>query len=228
MPDRHIRRSGDDYAQVISDLLPPGKAWPREPDHVLMKLVSGLGQIWGAADGRAADLLETESDPRATIEMLDSWETAWGLPDPCVAEPLTIDDRRNALVNKMTSQGGQSRAFFIAAAAAIGYTITITEYSPFMCGISQCGDTRPTGAPGERYRWEIGPIEMRFYWTVYVGAPRLSWFRVGSGQVGVDPHLRIGLATDLQCILQRWKPAHTQAIFNYSGLSTGGSMAGLP
>jgi uncharacterized protein YmfQ (DUF2313 family) len=71
---------------------------------------------------------------------------------------------------------------------------------------------------------------MRFYWTVDVGATRLTWFRVGTGgsQVGVDPHLRIALATDLECVLRRWKPAHTEVIFNYSGLVDGGEFAGLP
>ena len=45
---------------------------------------------------------------------------------------------------------------------------------------------------------------------------------------GHDPHLRIGLADDLECLLNRWKPAHTQIIFDYSGMETGGEMAGTP
>ena len=47
--------------------------------------------------------------------------------------------------------------------------------------------------------------------------PSLIWFRTGSGggQTGVDPHLRIGRADDLECLLERWKPAHTR---NHLGL----------
>ena len=58
----------------------------------------------------------------------------------------------------------------------------------------------------------------------------LTWFRVGpiGGEVGVDPHLLIGLAEDLECLLNRWKPAHTEIVFDYSGLTNGGSMAGTP
>lgn len=217
MPDKHVRRSGDDYAEALAADLPRGTAWPRDPDSVLMKVVAGLGQPYGFADGRAADLLEQESDPRSTIEILPEWERAFGLPDPCVAEPLSIGDRQIALVTKMTMLGGQSREFFIALAAALGYTIRITEYAPFMCGISQCGDTRD--AFGD-WRWEIGPPEIRFYWTIHVGAVRLTWFRTGGGggQTGVDPMLRIALATDLECIIRRWKPAHTQVIFDYTSL----------
>jgi hypothetical protein len=66
----------------------------------------------------------------------------------------------------------------------------------------------------------LGPPENRFYWTVYVNQISLTWFKVGGGggQCGVDPHLRIGIPTDLECILNRWKPAHTKILFNYSGL----------
>jgi uncharacterized protein YmfQ (DUF2313 family) len=236
MADRHIRRSGDDYAQALISLLPQGQAWSRDPGSTLVRALTGLAMFWGFVDDRAADLLETESDPRTTIELLPDWERAWGLPDPCVAEPLTIGDRQTALVLKMTLLGAQSRAFFIGVAARLGYTITISEYAPFMAGVSNCGDTRTppldaaeTANPlvGD-FRWYIGAPEMRFYWTVHVSGMRLTWFRASKGQAGVDPHLLIGRATDLECLLRLWKPAHTDIVFDYSGAETGDPMAGTP
>lgn len=203
-----LRRSGDDYAEGFAALLPRGTAWPREPETVLMMLVRGLAEEWARVDGRAADLLGREADPRATIELLADWERAFGLPDPCVAEPLTLPDRQGALYGKMTTLGGQSRAFFLQLAADLGYTITIREYSPFMCGISRVGDTGR--------RWEIGPPEIRFWWTVKLADTRLRWFRAGSGRVGVDPMLRIAQATDLTCRFRQLKPAHTDIVFDYS------------
>lgn len=227
--DRHVRRTGDDYAEGFANLLPQGRAWPRDPDSTLMAVVGGLSQIWGdPIDRRAADLLEQETDPRSSIEMLTDWERAFGLPDECLAEPLTVADRRTALLNRITLLGAQSREFFISLAAAIGYTIDIIEYSPFMGGISEGGDTRPTGTDGEEYRWYGGPPEMRFYWTVRVFGARLTWFRGGAGEGGVDHHLEIGLATDLECLLRRYGPAHCQVIFDYSGLTDGGPFAGTP
>lgn len=256
MVDRHVRRTGDDYAEAMGKLLPRGQAWPREHDSVLMAVVRGLAQIWGMVDSRAADLLEREADPRQTIELLPDWERAWGLPDKCFAEPMTIADRQIVLVKKMTLLGAQSRAFFIDVMHQIGHEIQIREWSPFMAGVSRAGDTRgewgeiffpagrvPTsGDPhggavnsnmfvsGDRYdyRWEIGPPEMRFYWSVRVDLAKLSWFRASSGQAGIDPHLRIGLADDLECLLKRWKPAHTELVFDYSYLRYGGSMQGTP
>ena len=218
MTDAWVRRDAGAYAEAIAGELPTGAAWPRDPDGDLMRWVDGCAGVWGDVSGRAADLLVTETDPRFAFAMLPDWERAFGLPDPCVAEPLTLADRHKALLTRMTAQGGQSRAFFLAVAAALGYTVFIREYSPFMAGISRAGDTRPRAPQNlaeNHPRWMVGAPEMRFYWTVYVLGARTRWFRAGSGQAGVDPMVRIGLATDLECVVRRWSPAHTQVIFNY-------------
>jgi uncharacterized protein YmfQ (DUF2313 family) len=257
MTDKHIRRNCDDYAEALADLLPVGPAWPREYDSTLMALVHGESCIWAdPVDARAADLLEIESDPRTTIELLPEWEYNFGLPDPCYTAPQTIDERHLALLMRMTMLGAQSRAFFIATAAQIGYTITITEYRTFVVGLDHVGDARVYGdlppdpmrnewgvpimnargdapvADGALSEWPyygLGPDTNRFYWTVHVDQAKLTWFRCASGQCGVDPHLRIGIADDLECLLNRLKPAHTEIIFDYSGLSNPGDpMAGTP
>ena len=140
--DNHVRRGQEEYSWAFQGYLPQGIAWPRWPDSVLMQTVNGLAGILGYCDSRAADLLERESDPRQTVEMLDWWERAWGLPDPCYAGPSTIGERQNALVLRMTLMGGQSRQFFIDTAAFLDYDISITEYRPFMVGIDGAGDNR--------------------------------------------------------------------------------------
>jgi uncharacterized protein YmfQ (DUF2313 family) len=245
-PDRHIRRGQDEYWHALSALLPRGIAWPRHPESMLQKVVRGLAGILGYCDGRAADLLETESDPRKTVELLPDWERAWGLPDLCYDAPVTVADRQLALVARMTLLGGQSREFFVNLAATIGYTISISEHRTFMVGLDRCGDNRIVGdgtgtqrnyrgtshgfialndkglplAHGE-YSETLNRLavpENRFYWTVHVSSPQLTWFRVGDGggQAGIDPLLRIAYARDLECLLNRWKPAHTSIIFDYS------------
>jgi uncharacterized protein YmfQ (DUF2313 family) len=256
--DRHIRRSGDDYTQAFLSLLPQGQAWPKHDlGSVLFGVCDGLSQYWGFVDSRAGDLLERESDPRYTLELLPDWERNWGLPDPCYTAPLTIAERQHALIMRMTMLGAQSRDFFINVAASIGYTITISEYRTFVVGLDRVGDARVYGAAGapnpvmyndwgnpimdangdayvlegelsEYPYYGLGPDTNRFYWTVHVASAKLVWFRCTSGQCGVDPHLRIGVFDDLECLLNRWKPAHTEIIFDYSGLQTGGDMAGTP
>lgn len=234
--DRHVRRSGLDYAQQFMHLLPTGQAWPRgsdcgSPDTVLERVCRGLSDYWGFVDGRAADLLVRESDPRTTIELLPDWERAWGLPDPCFISGQSISERQRILVLWMTWLGAQSRDYLTAVAKLVGYDIQIEEYAPFQVGISRCGDTKEAdkeaGGDGTKPRWEIGPPEMRFYWSTNATAPSLTWFRAGASEVGADPHLRIGIDEEIHCLLNRWKPAHTQIVFrtDYSQLD---EMSGTP
>jgi len=229
--DRHVRRSGDDYTHAMLTLLPQGQAWPREPGSTLALSIKGLCQYWGYVDGRAGDLLERESDPRKTVEILPEWERAWGLPDPCFPSATTIAERQIMLVLFMTWMGGQSRDYFKSVAEFVGYTIEIKEFAPFMCGISQVGDTRtppPATLADQNYRWYIGPAEQRFYWEVSVGQVGLTWFRAGSGQAGVDHHLEFAVPTEFICLLDRWKPAHTMIVPDFSSLAFGGPMQGTP
>jgi uncharacterized protein YmfQ (DUF2313 family) len=259
MSDRHLRRPGDSYGDQFMTYLPQGQAWPREPGTTQDLALRGLVDYYGTVDARAADLLEQESDPRITLELLPDWERNWGLPDPCWSQATTIGQRQKELVLRMTMVGAQSRQFYIDTAAYLGYSITISEYRPFMVGMDRCGDSRvhgdgtnpmlndnfvrgylpvnnPNGeriALGELSEWPnygLGPQENRFYWTVHVHQANLIWFRVGGGggQTGVDPHLRIGVASDLECILNRWKPAHTEILYDYSGLTPSDPMAGTP
>ena len=191
--DKHVRRSGDDYTDALMALLPKGQAWPRAIESVLSRTCSGLAKIWGDVDGRAADLLEIESDPRDTTEMLLDWERNWGLPDPCeVYPPDTEPERRDELVFKMTLLGRQDRKFFIDMAARQGETVTIREYAPYMSGVSRVGDTRkPPEEP--HFRWQLGRQELRYYWLVDL------------------EHVLTGV----ECIFTRYKPAHSDIVFTY-------------
>ena len=194
--DRQVRRSGDDYAEAMLALLPRGQAWPKHKDSVVSKTVYGLCQIFGVVDGRAGDLLRIESDPRYTTEMLADWERNFGLPDDCIPLPPTTQaGRRTALVAKMTLLGGQSRAFFLAQAVALGETVTIEEYAPFMCGVSRCGDTSAE-YDGVQPRWELGAPEIRMFWTVKL----------------------THVLTGVECTFRRYKPAHTEIVFKYTSV----------
>lgn len=263
--DRHMRRSGADYTYAMLSLLPQGQAWPRFVDctndeTTLVRVHRGLANYWGFVDGRAADLLERESDPRKTIELLPDWERAWGLPDPCFPDATTIAERQRMLVLYMTWLGGQSRQYYTDLLKWIGFDIHIQEFAPFMVGISQVGDTRPKAhvryewspdtatslrpvpsgwvphpaeeippdQPEDNFRWYIGPPEMRFVWTANSDKIGLIWFRASSGQAGVDPHLQFRAPEDLECLLLRWKPAHTYLAFNFGHRAFGDPMEGTP
>ena len=228
--DVHVRRSGDDYATAFLNLLPQGQAWPRQIETTLVLSCDGISQYWGFVDGRAADLLETESFPQTTVELLPDWERNFGLPDPCFPDATSIPERQNMLVLQMTLLGGQSRSFFEWVSEWTGHEIHIAEWAPFMVGVSEVGDTRYEYDNTGLYRWYIGAPENRYYWYVQSDDAVLEWFRCGTSysQAGVHPHLKIITASPVECLLDRWKPAHTELVFDYSNLDTDDPWAGTP
>lgn len=174
-----------DYLQQLQALLPPGAAWSRDATAVLTRLLAGLAAELARADGRGEALLE-EADPRSVGELIAEWETAFGLPDPCTGVLETLVQRRQALTAKVGAQGGQSRGYFIALAAAVGYVVTIDEV-----------------VDGNQYKWRIN-----------APAVTVTYFRAGTGRSG--ERLASWGNTLLECIITRCCPAHTQVVFGYA------------
>jgi uncharacterized protein YmfQ (DUF2313 family) len=146
-----------------------------------------------------------ESSPQTTSEMLVEWEELAGLPDGCGGgnPALTITERQEAVIEKLTSRGNLSLERFKQMALWLGYDIEIVEYRPFTCGRSFCGGPDV-----------LGDRKARFFWRVIIKSPRAHWFRAGRNRAGE----KLGwasLASDLECYFRRRKPAHTEIIFEY-------------
>lgn len=174
----------DQYLSQLQALLPLGAAWPRHADSDMTRLLSALAQELARIDARAEKLID-EIDPRTTSELLLEWEAIAGLPDPCTGPLDTLQARRLALITKIANLGGQSRAFFIALAATLGYTITIDE--------------KVDGLPHK--------------WRVNAPAVTIRTFKAGRSRAG-DPLRDWGNAL-LECAITRLKPAHTTVVFGY-------------
>lgn len=191
----------EEYLSQLQALLPQGPAWPREPDALITRLLDGFAEEFARIDARADQLID-EADPRTTYELLADWERVAGLPGHCAAlaaVSLTVEQRRAALVTKLTERGGQSRAYFIALAARLGFTVTITEFSEWT--FDSDDDTPFYG------------VEWNFAWQV--NAPLNT---VGEWTFDSDddtPFAWWGNAL-LECALNEDKPAHTVALFAYT------------
>lgn len=196
--------SAESYRAHLQALLPPGMAFPRAPGAMLSKLLDALAAEFARVDARGWQLID-EADPRSALELLGDWERVCGLPDACTAElATTLQERRAAVVDRLTAVGGASKDYFIALAEAMGYAIEIDEYRPFVAGLSRCGDVLKGGH------------SVRHQWRVRVTGPRYVHFRAGVSQAG-DRLGKIVRAEDLECKLKRFKPAHTHLIFSYLG-----------
>lgn len=192
----------NDYLHQMQALLPPGPAWTKDDDALLTRMLGALSAELSRIDGRVRQLVE-ENDPRMPAELLLDWERVAGLPDTCVAlsgQAQSIAQRRAALSARLTMLGGQSNAYFIALAASLGYTVTITEFRPFRAGQSRSGDTVATN-------W-------LFAWQVNAPLNTVVPYRSGEAVAG-DPLNSWGNKL-LECVLSRFKPANTTVVFAYT------------
>lgn len=181
--------TSDAYARMLKQLLPRGPLWFVEPGSVLSKTLLAIADELARVGERGEDLIE-ESDPRTATETLDDWERNLGLPDHCIeAIPATDEERRLAITQKLIKRGGQTPALYIALAAAAGYDVEITE--DYGATIARSGKCRS----GDRIYGE-------------------EWAHVW--KVTADPPSGPALSHDeLECIINRAKPAHTFVFFEF-------------
>jgi uncharacterized protein YmfQ (DUF2313 family) len=187
-----------DFLAALQALMPRGRVWPRDADAIQTRTLAGCAPTYTRLTARANNVI-ADGFPASTYELLPEWESALGLPDPCAGEAPTVQQRRNQVVSRLTATGGQSISYFTAVAAALGYTITVTQFAPSRFG-------RPFGRP-------FGGIAWAFAWQVNAPTFTVNSFQFG-GSFG-SPFANWGNNV-LQCELQTYAPAHTTVLFSYS------------
>ncbi len=176
----------------LQALLPPGAAWPRDPDAELTKLLDPPATELARIDAFREEL-RRELDPRTTTELLSDWEATCELPSAG-----TLAERRDAVFAKVTERGGQSRPYFINLAAKLGFTITITNFAPHD---DNANDAAPLYGTDWRFAFQIN-------------APATT-IREWTDISGDDEPLRTWGNQALEDAINEDKPAHTVALFTY-------------
>lgn len=146
-----ILKTVADYAAALTALLPTGGAWPRAAASVEQQAMAALAPTPQRA-AASAQALMTDAFPSTAVNLLAEWESTLGLPDPCAGEDPTVEARQDQVTARFIAGGGQSAAFFVSFAKALGYDITITQFVPSRFG-------RPFGSP-------FGGIPWAFTWQV--------------------------------------------------------------
>lgn len=190
-----------DYLRQLQALLPPGPAWSKDDDSPLGRLLAGMAVELARIDGRAWQLIE-EADPRTTAELFLDWEHVAGLPDACVlafGDEQSLDQRRSALVGKLATLGGQSPAYYVGLAAALGYAITITEFRAHTVN--------------NDVEFPVFDDAWAFAWQVNAALNTITEITVD--MTVEDPLAAWGNAL-LECVINRLKPAHTTVQFSYN------------
>ncbi|MCW5737996.1 MAG: DUF2313 domain-containing protein [Enhydrobacter sp.] len=187
----------EEWRAATADLLPPGRAWSRDPNSNLGRLISVLARERRSRHKRAVTLLEVEAFPTTALELLPEWEQAAGLPDPCRPLPGTLADRWAALADVFFADHPPTPDNMVLWAVQAGWTVTIREQRDFVAGVSMAGDA-------------VG--ESDFVWVVTIEDQVISYFRAGQGASG-DPLYSFPDIATLECVLRRAAPAHTQVHF---------------
>ena len=190
--------TGDDFTQMALDLLPRGLAWPREPGTVLEKFWSVPGDRMSDLHQYGCTFLNQESFPCSAVQLLSDWERVLGLPDECTPSGQSLAERQQAVCQKLTARGGQTKAYFVAIAAAAGYSIEIIEHFPSRVGRAQAGCGTTGNCP--------------YWWTVRVFGLTVTQARTGCATV-CQPFCSIPDFDALRCLILRAAPAHTVVTF---------------
>ena len=209
--DRQSNPTADEILPQVMALTPRGSAWGTDEAGDGRGASPVMRQVWRSIAAWVADLnardfdASTQTFPSAISWTLPDWETEYGLPDPCFSRLGGFPARLGAVRSRFTAVGGQSPAYFVCLATSLGYDVRLEEFQPFRFGRSSFG------GPSGRF---MDP-RARHVWRMRVTGTTVSRFRFGGSSFGRDPFLTIPHATDLECTLQRLKPAQTTLIFAY-------------
>lgn len=201
------------YQGVIRRLFPSGWAWRISSGSYFDRFIESLSVEPARIDERAKKFLE-ELDPNTTFEMLDVYERLLGIPDACTPDgDITLLERRVRILQKLTTGGGQSFAFYRLIAQQLGYSVEeldFVQYTDFRVGIARVGDalTNSTDPDGE-----VNEQGWAYAFTVTAPAEFVRYFKVGQSTVG--ERLVLLENTTLECVIKRFAPAHTIVLFSY-------------
>lgn len=187
-----------DYLSQFQRLLPRGRIWHRGWGLIQDAHLLTLMPTWARLHARAGDVIAETFPCSVAAEMLPEWEATLGLPD---CGPLdTVQQRQDAVCAKFSMRGGQSIGYFIALAAAHGYTIEIETYSAFRVDNNRADDPLYDSA------WD-------YTWTVISTTETYTYFRTDISHA--DEPLAAWGNQQLECLIRMYAPAHTVPMFQY-------------
>ena len=243
--DRQASPTADDLLPQVLALTPRGSAWGNDEAGDGRGASPVMRSFWRAVAAWAADLnardfeLATQTFPSAITSSLPDWEAEYGLPDNCSSGLGGSAARVAAVRGRFGAVGGSSPAYFVCLAKSVGYDITIEEPTQFLIDASECagdslseswlicddGEIGDDGQPIEGFALppdtpgdQVSDLSVWKSWIVHVGSLGETWFRVDEGEIDFDPLEGFLPAPDLECLLRRQAPRHTELVFDYSAL----------
>lgn len=192
------------HAELLRRLLPPASYDPNGPKVHLSTEMEGR-----ELDRALADLPHAVGalKPFTYREWIEDYERIYGLPNPCLRGDITYQERLQFVALAMRERSGISIDWLQTYAELVGYQVTITEFVPFRAGHSRAGDALTNDG------WI-------YAFTVHAAGEIVRRFRAGRSTAGEK--LRDWGEGPLECVINKYKPAHTVALFAYVSAGSGG------
>jgi uncharacterized protein YmfQ (DUF2313 family) len=193
-----------DYFWQFVRLLPRGRVWHRGWGTLQAQHLLTLMPTWARLHQRANELIAEVFPCSVAPEMLPEWEATLGLPE---CGPLgTIQQRQAAVCAKFAMRGGQSIPYFEELLAAHGYDdVTITE-----------------STDGFAFRVDVNHVETPlavggsiFHWSITVPSTPVVYYFAVDHSTAEEPLASWG-DDYLQCLVDRYAPAHTTVTVGYA------------
>lgn len=197
--------------QTITRHLPMGVAWIawRMPGKVAYKLWSAFAELFEDMTEALCAVI-SELSPYTTDQLITEWETAVGLPDPCLPEATTLEERRQWVVWRLNKRRWVKAEHWQELAALFGLQIVVTPG-----WLVQKPALYPATYPRRydlfpklgRFRVYINIIGLEVGGYDYGVADRGDGYPVPYGYTGPD-------FSQFQCLIERVKPANVIIIWN--------------
>lgn len=121
-----INRDLNDYAVSFSYYLPNGDLWTSKqiPESKMYKLLYGLSYTIYEGD-KLLDSFKSDFLPLNTENFLNEWEELLGIPDGCLTNTGTNEERRNNILGCLAALGCITKQDWINLASIMGFEIEI-------------------------------------------------------------------------------------------------------
>lgn len=141
-------------------------------------------------------------------ELRSEWWIEYGYPDDC--------DPWNNLCEKVTAVGGSRCDYLAALAASRGWLLTCSDCDPNSgshAGCARAGSARACGCAGNVIYLVIDLARSPSY-----VAPKIKPAHAGAARAGASVASECPPSAEaLQCLIERFKPAHVKAVYIYEG-----------
>lgn len=119
-------KSFDVNTQTMANYLPDGELYIGKNigDSKFRKLLKGLAHEFGRTQEKLWELSE-EHNINTTVNLIEAWESALGIPDDCFTNTVSIDQRRLQVIAKFAKMNLTTAQDWINLAKLFGYDIQI-------------------------------------------------------------------------------------------------------